>query len=1262
MFDEALLLEPQARNAYLDRTCAHDAELRRHLRRLLAAHDDSASFLDRSPEALLGIDGPDDGILPEPGRFRIGRRLGAGGMGVVHEAYDGERKEHVALKSLRRSTPADLYWLKREFRTLAGVVHSNLVCLYELFVEDDRAFFTMELVNGRTFVEFVRDTDRAHRVDDRLGGALRQLIEGVLALHRKGKLHRDIKPSNVLVTRAGRVVILDFGLVADRNAYLIGRGQHVAGGTPAYVAPEEAAGAPPSEASDWYGVGVTFYEALTGHLPFSGSVPDVLRRKQVEDPVPPHQLAPDVPANLSALCMRLLSRDPDRRANGSDALRGLDRRAAPRPTATSPIAARASLFVGRTRELDVLRHVWSIVATGEAASVCLHGPSGIGKSALVRHFLAQASADERVVVLAGRCYETESVPFKALDGVVDALSQHLKTLSPASQADVLPSDLEALMRIFPVLRQTEAVTDAPRHRRLGNVDPVDLRLRAFAALSELLRRLAHQRPLVVSIDDLQWADADSIVLLDQLLHVPAGPAMLTLLSFRSEEVAAKPFLQALLARSGQSPWLSLALSPLADEEADALIRDLVAGPATLSDDERAHIAHEAQGSPFVLEQLAWHSGGAGPSSEAVTLARVLDVRLASLSIDARNFLDTLAICARPMSPVLLCDVCGVERDRQSLEVILRAQHFIRSSGSSAWVEPYHDRIREALVARLAPDDVRRRHGLMAQALVSRGSDDCEALFEHYHGAGEAERASVQAARSAEKATGALAFDRAASFYRHALKLMPASASRLAWQEALADALAHAGRPAEAAEAYLAAATGADRTKEVELQRRGAEQFLIGGHIDRGLDQLHHVLERVGERAARGPGAALWSLLWHRARLRWRGLQFVTTQAEDIDPERLLRVDTCWSATAGLLLVDLVTAADFSARHLRLALDAGDPRRVARAMAFESAQRSVDFTDRRLSARLREQAQVLATRTGDPHVRALLLLVDAVTAAGLGEWKQALEQSERAVRVLRNECVGFTWEMNIAQNLVIWALMYLGELGEVSRRVPALLAEARSRGNLYLATELCTRSNYAWLVADDPDGGEREVLASMARWSQRHFHRQHYSAMLARVQTALYRGDAQGAWNVLDEHAVQLRRSHLTRIHVFRVECHYLRARAALAMAAATTRPEAYLSRARACANAIASERMPWSDPISRLLQACIANLAGLPAEARRYLVEAADGFDRADMRLYAAVARRRLGELEPSVLREQAEAWMIGQTIKNPARLTAMLAPGFDRL
>ena len=236
---------------------------------------------------------------------------------------------------------------------------------------------------------------------------------------------------------------------------------------------------------------------------------------------------------------------------------------------------------------------------------------------------------------------------------------------------------------------------------------------------------------------------------------------------------------------------------------------------------------------------------------------------------------------------------------------------------------------------------------------------------------------------------------------------------------------------------------------------------------------------------------------------------------------------------------------------------------------------------------------------------MCILADAIIATTAGEWKKASTLSEEALAILRDQCVGVTWELNIAQNLVIWSVMYQGELGELSRQVPALLANARSSGNLYIATELCTRSNFMWLAADDPDGGERETIESIERWSHEGFHRQHYSAMLARVQTALYRGDADAAWRLLAENETKLRRSMLTRVQVIRIESLYLRARCALAMAARDGSRRRFLSVAHAAARRIAREHRPWSDPIALLIGAAIAYLEGNTPRALSSLHSAA---------------------------------------------------------
>ena len=266
LFDKAFQRDPSARESYLNEACADDPALQSQVQRLLDAHQKASFFLEQ-PVGLLALPVCADDDFSGTERFRVLRRVGAGGMGVVYEVQDLARGEIVALKTLRHINPAGIYRLKHEFRSLAGVAHPNVVCLYELVVEDTCCFFTMELVRGVTFVEYVRGDPRNALSIERLKLALRQLVEGVSALHRLGKLHRDIKPSNVLVTREGRVVILDFGLITELFPDHLGSAEHIIGGTPAYVSPEEESGMPPSEAGDWYSVGATLYEALTGKSP-----------------------------------------------------------------------------------------------------------------------------------------------------------------------------------------------------------------------------------------------------------------------------------------------------------------------------------------------------------------------------------------------------------------------------------------------------------------------------------------------------------------------------------------------------------------------------------------------------------------------------------------------------------------------------------------------------------------------------------------------------------------------------------------------------------------------------------------------------------------------------------------------------------------------------------------------------------------------------------------------------------------------------------
>ncbi|MCA8968004.1 MAG: protein kinase, partial [Planctomycetes bacterium] len=188
-----------------------------------------------------GAEGPPDperGTPPAPPTidgFTLGPVLGRGGMGVVYEAAQAHPKRTVALKVLRSGGARSLYRFKREFRALTDILHPGLIALHELHTTTEDWFFTMELVEGVRFIDWVRRRPVGDLDEGRLRAALVQLVDAVLALHVAGKLHRDLKPSNVLVTAEGRVVVLDFGLISDvDNLGADATHERAAVGTPAY--------------------------------------------------------------------------------------------------------------------------------------------------------------------------------------------------------------------------------------------------------------------------------------------------------------------------------------------------------------------------------------------------------------------------------------------------------------------------------------------------------------------------------------------------------------------------------------------------------------------------------------------------------------------------------------------------------------------------------------------------------------------------------------------------------------------------------------------------------------------------------------------------------------------------------------------------------------------------------------------------------------------------------------------------------------------
>jgi serine/threonine protein kinase len=1296
-------------------------------------------------------------------RLRVVRTLGAGGIGVVYEVMDRARGTRVALKTLQRLDGEHLLRFKREFRLLQGLHHRNLVQLGELQEAGGRWFFTMELLHGVDFASYATGTPlpalfsdtgrmappsisldmstatavtsslrdlpadaasvlapaappRQHELDEaRLREGLRQLAAGLEALHRAGMIHRDIKPHNVMVCSGSswvpsgdddsdgvpehdRVVLLDFGMVSDTRAW--DDDDVNAGGTPAYMAPEQADGAA-VPASDWYAVGVMLYQALTGIRPFDGHVAYVLMEKQRRDPVPPSLVDAGlaVPADLEALCMALLARDPRARPTGAEVLARLAGESAQVPEIR--MAELDVALIGRAAEMEAMRAAWARTAPAHPVVTLVHGASGMGKTALVDGFaraLAEGSGGPRALVLRGRCYEREEVPYKVFDGVIDALSRFLKAhgRTPASDlddGDTAPAtdplqdavqgwvtqELPWLARLFPVLERAQPAGQAliaPGDVR----EPRELRRRGFAALKSLLGLVAAHQPVALIVDDIQWGDHDSVALLAELLAPPAPPGVAFVATYRSEE-AGHPVVTALrravtmaLPSSGLH---EIEIGPLDEGDCYAMARTLghhLAAAGLVDKTARAldaiarSAAREAQGSPFFAGEMLRYLAAAGAEARGMSLDGVIVGRYRQLDAPARALLDVVALAGGPVTQAVALRAAGLDETMNVPVNALRAGHFARTRGPAPedTIEPYHDRIRDAVVAGLrarGEEQVRAGYARLVEALEASDDQDVEMRVLCHQGAGQRDLAARWALRAAEQAERTLAFDRASRMLRLALAL-GADVDAPALQARLADALAHAHRGVDAADAYLAAAAVAGPGQALVHRRQAAEQLLRSGSIDRGIDLLGQVLRENGLAVPRADWRALLSLLWHRLRLALRGLRY--RPSADVPERAIQRADACWAGAVGLATVDPIRSADFAARLLLMGLRHGDELRVLQALSIEAGQRATagNRSEAAVAALLRA-VDTIALRLADPYAGGSAGLARSSAAMLNGRWRAAREHGEAAERIFRAHCTGVSWEIASAQVFQFTALYYLGAWRTLRERTLDVVREAEERDDLYALTSVASFSAYSSLLVDDVAGARRAVERIQGKWRARGYHLQHYYQLLAHLQIDLYEGNGTRAWARLERELPRQGRALVGRVQLVRTVLAHARARCALSLAAQGQGSAGFLRVAEQMAGRIEREGVAWGDPMAVAVRAGVAACRGDEDAAVVLLDRAIDGFDRADMNFFAASARLRQARIVGGVRGRdrmaEAEPVLRGEGVVNPDGLADMLVPGFRR-
>ncbi|MCA9604281.1 MAG: protein kinase [Myxococcales bacterium] len=712
-------------------------------------------------------------------RFEILGLLGAGGMGVVYEAFDRQRDEVVALKTLPDVGPEASLRLKDEFRMLADVRHPNLVRLHDLFVTGGRACFTMERIVGLPLDEAVGPTTSPERLREVFG----QLAEALAELHRRGLVHRDVKPANVLVTADGRLVLLDLGLAAPWREV---RPQRHVAGTAAYIAPEQVRRDPLEPAADWYAFGGCLYRCLSGAAPFRDvSARELLRVKQAGNARPPTLTHAD--RELRDLAMALLDPDPAARPGSLAILAALG---------VEPTRRTDSGLVGREVEVGLLHGVLAV-----RAAHLVVGPPGMGKTALVGEALRRTSG----LVFRSRCRPREHVPFNALDGLIDGVAHHLH-----DHPEEAPR-LTFLAALFPTL-----AAFAEDHAPVETASVRFVRRRAYEELAGLLDALAARRPLVLFVDDLHWADAESVELLGVLLERPREWTFLATArtGTEGEPYVAAPLLERIEATS---------LSPLAPAASARLLRDLGV------EDDVDRLVEMAAGEPLWLHRIARAS-----SHRTVGLDALLEEELDALDPEARRLLELTARAGLPLGLEVLGAATGrppatVRRDVEELAAKLLLR--VEPPADAPTVEPFHDRVRElALRAPTPLDD----HRALARALADGGMSRRAELFAVVDHAEAAEavlerrdrsRFAGLAADAAREARRATAYESCARYARLARRWQVSGESSPSDVRALEllemEALYLAGR-----------ADDAERLFEAAIRRRAP------------LDQLEHWVRRV----------------------------------------------------------------------------------------------------------------------------------------------------------------------------------------------------------------------------------------------------------------------------------------------------------------------------------------------------------------------------------------------------------------------------------
>jgi class 3 adenylate cyclase len=807
------------------------------------------------------------------GRYRVEGFLGRGGRKRVYRARDtqaGDMDVAVAVFDTEGIEETVLTRARREAQAMGKLgEHRHIVRILDSGEEDRVPFIVSEYVGGGDLASLLDDCD-GRRLD--IDQAIAIAIDVTRALehaHARGIIHRDLKPANIWLGDDGTARLGDFGLATtDRRSRAAVEGMLV--GTVNYLPPEQALGRSSDERSDLYSLGAMLYELLTGEPPFPGEdAVAIIGQHLNAKPVAPSLHRPEISPALDRLVLQLLAKAPeDRPANAAEARREIEAAAAapaeePAAEPENPLSKLAGgVFVGRDTELEQMRTSLEDALTGQGRLLLLSGDPGIGKTRTAEQLATYASV-RGARVYWGRCQESEGQP--PYWPWSEALRSYVLEADPVGLRWQLGSRAADVAAIVPELAE-----------RLGDLgDPPDMetdqaRFRLFDSFASFLGGASSDRPTVIVLDDLHWADEPSLLLLRFVARRLADTGLLLIGTYRDVELGRHhPLADTLGDLAGVEGARRVTLKGL-DAEGIADYIELTAGVDRPPPDLAAAILDQTGGNPFFIGEVVrlmaaegrlGEEGARGEVAIPQGVREVVGRRLDRLSSDANQVLRIAAVYGRDFRLDVLDRVCGLGADE--IEAALReavGDRLVNEPAAGVYSFS-HALVRETLEAEVAASKRVAMHLEIAEALEQVYVDEIDRhlgeLAHHFIEAaplGEVDRAVDYATRAAAQARKRLAYEDAAVLYGRALDTLelvrePDRERRLELLLELGAAQTRASRVNDARATLNAAAELARELDRPELMAQAALGMVllgVAGVVNNELiELLNEALDAVG---------------------------------------------------------------------------------------------------------------------------------------------------------------------------------------------------------------------------------------------------------------------------------------------------------------------------------------------------------------------------------------------------------------------------------